>query len=486
MLLKVSIRVDLGRDLGQNFGSLFEAADAVGNVVAGAGYLGAHNTDVRSDRRILNFFIKPKTPVAEPSVERLPRANDDAGVYLHTFTDRVLARSRGGARDRKVRYWDEAQGKWVVDVATPGLAIHLGNRVLATSPRGVAFDGRSVLELGPDQGSIGETYYANGVFVYREHDRKRSPFLNRLVACPWDPIEDGSIDLQRAEILELRTDTEFAYGCGQLGRKVLITTNTGGIYEFSAEGWRVLLEPDSNTSFQIYSAINYYDRLLFGQYPTGEQWEYDGNDLRLLKGWPPVMNGVSKRAREAQTAAIYGGELYVGVWPWAEVWRYDRNTAAWTFVHRMFTHPELHEDPTHPYETEMRQLDGVWNDWGQRVTSLVPYREALYVGTSSKGGSPYEPKFQFLADGRWEDYGAIYRYTVPGHLSVYTEWCDGPTAFDFVLTGDRMTVSQDGKEIGSADLPPGLAEQIAAADVAWGSGVYGAFRGEILDHSLSN
>ena len=486
MFLKVSLRVDLGRDLGQNFGSLFEATDTAGNVVVGAGYLGAHNTDVRSDRRMLNFFIKPKASVAEPSVERLPRANDDAGVYLHAFSDRVLARTRGGARDRRVRYWDDSQGQWIVDVATPALAIHLGQGVLSATSRGVAFDGRSILELGPDQGAIGETYCANGIFVYRNHDMKRTPFLNRLVACPWDPREGAAIDLQRAKTLELHMDNEFAYACGQLGSNVLITTNTGGVYEFSARGWRVLLEPDADTSFQIYSALNYYDKLLFGQYPTGEQWEYDGRDLRLLEGWPPVMEGVSGRAREAQTAAIYGGDLYVGVWPWAEVWRYDRNTGAWTLVQRMFTHPDLHEDPTHPYENEMRELDGVWNDWGQRVTSLVPHGDALYIGTSSKGGSPYGPKFQFLADGRWKDYGAIYRYSLPGHLSAYTEWRDGPTTFEFVLTADGMAVSQDGVEIGSTDLPPGLADQITIADVTWGSGVYGAFRGEFLDHSVSN
>ena len=60
MVFKVSMRIDLGRDLGQNFGSLFEETDELGNVVAGVGFLGVHNTEARSDRRNLHFFLKPQ------------------------------------------------------------------------------------------------------------------------------------------------------------------------------------------------------------------------------------------------------------------------------------------------------------------------------------------------------------------------------------------------------------------------------------------
>jgi len=52
------LRVDLQQDVGQNFGTLFEAVDDEGHVVAGAGYVGSYNTQARSDRRSLHFFVK--------------------------------------------------------------------------------------------------------------------------------------------------------------------------------------------------------------------------------------------------------------------------------------------------------------------------------------------------------------------------------------------------------------------------------------------
>ena len=71
MSLSISATVDFGQDVGQNLGSLFQARDAAGKVVAGAGYLGAFNTDARSDRHALQVFVKPPgVDVANPSTPR--------------------------------------------------------------------------------------------------------------------------------------------------------------------------------------------------------------------------------------------------------------------------------------------------------------------------------------------------------------------------------------------------------------------------------
>ena len=51
---------------------------------------------------------------------------------------------------------------------------------------------------------------------------------------------------------------------------------------------------------KVYSMLNYHDRLLMAQYPTGELFEYRGKELKRLKGWPPKLPGVSSSAREAQ------------------------------------------------------------------------------------------------------------------------------------------------------------------------------------------
>lgn len=480
-LLKVAVRVDLGKDTGQNFGSLFEAVDARGNVVAGAGFLGAYNTIARSNRRTVHFFVRPAGDAEAFTIEPLPRPSEDTGTFLFDFNRRLLARSYSGGADPKLRRWDTTGSAWVEDDATTPLAIHLGDGVLECDARGASYKGERIFELDPDEGSVGRWYYAEGVLFFRIFYPPEAERPSRLVACRWTPDAEGMIDPASAPVIEMRP-TEFPYAFGQLGGDVLAATNVGGVHRFDGTRWETLIEGDPNTSFQIYSMINYYDRLLMGQYPTGNLFEYDGERIRLLDGEPPRMPGVSSRAREAQTAAIYRGDLFVGVWPWGEVWRYDRNRADWDFVGRMFTHPPVSTQITAPYEKETAAVHRVYNLWGQRVKSMVPWGDSLYISTSAKGSYPFDAKFDFLADGRWKEYGSVYRLTMPGSLSVHTEWKDGPTRLEFTVADGRMSVAQDGKPLGSVAIPAGVADSAeAAADITGGKGVFGPLRGDIAE-----
>lgn len=269
------------------------------------------------------------------------------------------------------------------------------------------------------------------------------------------------------------------YAFGQLQGQILTATNTGGVYALDGTTWKVVVEPGPH-SYQVYAMLNYYDRLLLGHYPTGELYEYDGKTLRHLPDWPPVMPGVSNRAREAQTLTIYGGDLYAGVWPWGEVWRRDHNRSQWQFVQRMFPHPKPTGATTHPYENETQATGAVLNLWGQRVTSMVPFGKSLYVSTSSKGGPEFDPKFEFLADGKWQDYGRVFRLTLPGQLSVAVDWRDGPTTFRCTLTGSQMTIRQDGavKATLAVDADGLLGAQ--PSRITWGRGVYGQLDGDLI------
>lgn len=481
--LRVTLRVDLGKDLGQNFGSLFEVTDDSGNVVAGAGFLGAYNTQPRSDRRTLHFFVKPRADRIDFSVETLPRVNDDAGVYLDAFDGKLFARSRGGA-DGELYVWDSGSERWTADEKTTPFSIHVGNGTLSYESQRITYNGRTVLDLRSTPERIGAVYYANGFLVFRLIGPKPAQTPNRILACPWTPVQTSTIDLKQTPSVAMRTPQEFVYAYGQLGSHILAATNTGGIYRFDGKTWTTLLEPDTNVSFQIYSMINYYDRLLMGHYPTGELYEYDGKAVRLLRGWPPVMPGVSNRAREAQTTAIYGGDLYVGVWPWAEVWRYDRNTSAWSFTRRMFRHPELTEETIHPYENYTRQLGGVLNRWGQRVTSMVPLGDSLYVSTSAKGSRSIDPENKLLVGEKRKEFGLVHRLRLPGHLSVHTNWVDGPTEFQFLVGEDQIRLFQDGVLLGNVSLDPEFLAKTSLENIAWGTGVFGRFRGTILHKSF--
>ena len=189
--------------------------------------------------------------------------------------------------------------------------------------------------------------------------------------------------------LELPIALEFIYAFGQWRAEVLAVSNNGRVARFDGKGWTTLrVPPVPAVSYQVYAILTYYDRLLLGQYPTGEVIEYAGKELKQLKGWPPVMPGVSPSARELQTLAIYGGDVYAGVWPWAEVWRYDRDRDKWAFTERMFHHPLPTDAVVHPYETETLRVDPVGNLWGQRVTGLCPHGAGLDYHDVVEGQRP--------------------------------------------------------------------------------------------------
>jgi hypothetical protein len=267
---------------------------------------------------------------------------------------------------------------------------------------------------------------------------------------------------------------------GQLGRQVLTVSNYGGVYVHDGRAWRVLRDPSPGVSYQVYSMLNVYDRLLLGQYPTGEVFEFDGKSLKRREGFPPRLPGVSPSARECQTLTVYRGDLFAGVWPWAEVWRHDRDADRWHSLGRLFTHPDTTDKAVHPYESESVKHNLVLNHWGQRVTSMVPIGDSLMLSTSAKGNVAWDPKFDFLSEEQRKEYGAVLQLTMPGSLTTPVRWKEAPTELQCVVFRDRMAIRQDGREIASARLNAATARALQPADVTWGNGVFGPLQGKIL------
>jgi len=480
---RVTVRVDLGRDEGQAGGTLFEACDADGKPVAGAGFLNAYNTQDRSDRRLVHFYVKTGEK-GEFRPEPLPRPSTDAGTYLFGLENKLFALGRADGKDGRLRVWSPESRAWETDDATRPLGIHAGDGILSVAARQVTHGDRTVLELTPDEGLVGEWYLARGYFVFRRRNPSADPPINELRACRYDAQGAEGIAYSAGVPLPLATPGEFVYAYGQLGGKILAATNTGGVYVFDTQSksWSSLRTPNG-VSYQVYAAINYENRLLLGQYPTGELFEFNGAELRHLADQPPRMPHVSPRAREAQTLTIYGGDLYAGVWPWGEVWRLDRRENRWEFLGRMFTHPEPTDATVHPYEEETTRLDPVLNRWGQRVTSLTPLGDSLYISTSAKSSAPYAPKFTFLAGDKWKEYGAVYRFRKSGCLAAPFVWKTEPTTFEFAFDGARLTVSQDGEAVAAADCAERPAGELR--EVKFGTGVFGPFDGKVVSHQVA-
>ena len=315
-----------------------------------------------------------------------------------------------------------------------------------------SFNGRQILAPAK-QGSYSNFYYAQGHLFFYHRFRADQGSFTRIYACPWTPKMKKPIDLQQATVLKTPYEQETPFSFGQFKNEVLTVSNMGGVYIFNGSNWRTLLAPDNTVSYQVYSMLNYYDRLLLAQYPTGNLIEYRDGKLKHLKGWPPRLPGVAANAREAQTTAIYRGDLFVGVWPWAELWRYNRDEEKWHSMGRMFSHPEITDKTTHPYEAAANELKLVTNHWGQRVTGLIPLHDRLMLSTSSKGTGLWQERFKFLDETQRREYGAVLQLNMPGNLATTIQWQEKPMQFEFLIQENQMIIRQDGQTLATTAAP---------------------------------
>lgn len=489
--VEIEVKVDRGYDIGQSFGSLFEVTSGDGSIVIGAGFQNLYNTRFRADRHALQFFIRPAGGERPHQTEELPRPTELCGTYLYGRDD-VVRSTFGG-----VKAWDAEAEVWKSEASSGGTeeTMRVGDQLLTFADSEVRYGERTILRP-PEAGHYQLFFYANGHLCFYHVNRGDGgyrPFTNdddgfsKLYACPWTS-DQGDVDLSQAIVLTLPIVGETTFAWGQLGEQIVTGSNVGGFYVFENGRWRTLLLPKLGVSYQLYSTMMFHDRLLMGQYPTGRIFQYDGAEITDQSGWPPVPEGVSPNAREAQTTAIYGGDVFVGVWPWGELWRYNRDSGTWTFTQRMFDHPALSAEITHPYDVESSGAD-VGNLWGQRVTSLVPSGSSLFVSTSAKSPCEWNPeKYPFLAPSKWKSYGAVYKLTIPGHLSAATKWTSGPTTFKFIIRDNEMSIVQDGERIASTKLTGPLAERLSKVvelnNGSWGQGIYGRFGGTSIEGTM--
>lgn len=484
---RASVTVDLGPDQGQNPGTLFEISDTSGKVIAGAGFQGAYNTAHRSDRDLLQFFLRPSEPLKRWRIERLPAIpSGNTGFYPYSVQNRLYVSPRGGLGPA-VFEWDASTKEWK---AAPHAAA--GTELIAGKPlekRGeqLLHDGHPIVDGSSTQSRLGEYYFAQGKVFVRQFSGEGDAKINRVMVYPWNPHEARTAVLppNATWTHNLSIPFEFFYTFGQWNDQVIGVTNVGTVLKFDGKGWNVLRVPDLKVSYQVYCGINFHNKLLLGHYPTGEFFEYAGNQVVQKNGWPPVLDGVAKTARELQTAVIYGGDLFVGVWPWGEVWRHDADQDRWDFVQRMFKHPEPTNRLQHPYEAETKAADKIANLWGQRVTGLLPLGDSLIITTSSKTGVPWEARFDFLSAEQRSDYGAVYQATLPGNLAVATTRKDVATTFEFTIANDRLSIRQDGNDLGSLAIDADLQDNFKPTRIRWGQGVFGPLAGKLVQSESS-
>ncbi len=146
---------------------------------------------------------------------------------------------------------------------------------------------------------------------------------------------------------------------------------------------------------------------------------------------------------------------------------------------RMFTHPETTAEYQHPYETEAKSHKLVANHWGQRVTSMIPQRDSLYLSTSSKGTVDWKDEYKFLSDQQRREYGSVLRLRMPGALAAPIKWHDHPTRFTFSIEPESITIHQDGELLATGQLPNDFDINLSELSITWGDGTYGPVRGTL-------
>jgi hypothetical protein len=465
----IRVELDRGEDLGRNFGTLFEVRSEDGRPWLGAGFLGAFNTYDRAGRHVLHVFERGDAPA---TFEALPRVNSDAGVYLFDRGGRLYARSMPDGKDRQVYVLDRARKAWAPAPEVDPEAAVVADGLVEVKGREVRYRGRTILAWPEGHGTLVRPYYGQGRLLFWNHFDPSEPGVERLLAWAWRPSRAEPLKAEAAVALVLSKKGEYPYAVGQLGNDLLVATNLGSVVRLRSDRWEVLRRPDGK-SHQVYCALNVGDVLWLGHYPSGELIEYDGKALTPLPGNPPVMPGVSTSAREEQSLTLFGGDVYAGVWPWAELWRRPAAVGRWELVRRMFTRPAVTAATTHPYETETAARGPVANQWGQRITSLVPVGTDLYLSTSAKGSKPWSPEFDFLDGPARDEYGRVFRMSRPGHLAVPLRWTDGPTRLRVEVGPRTIRVYQDDALLGETLRPSGANASLRGARLIRGAGLYG-------------
>jgi hypothetical protein len=486
-----STTIDLRPDDGRNFGTLFEVRDDDGRHIAGAGFAGVYNTRFRHDRLTVQFYVRPQA--VDYDVAPLPRFNDsEGGLYMFDYNNRLY----GGTDmyDRAIRYFDESSNQWIEDEAFGNSAFRSGDVIMDVAGKPlkcvgsqIHYDGKLLLDR-PDVGYYHHFYYAAGHISFFHNNRDGDPAFSKLYACEWDPQTNQPLDLRDAAVIQTKFPGEVPFAIGQLKGKIVQSSNRGGVYVFDGNAWEMIVEPSDKTSYQLYSMINWRDTLLMAHYPSGHLYEYDGETITEHLNWPPKLPGVSGSSREAQTTCIYGGDLYVGVWPWSELWRYDEHADKWTFIQRMFTTPPLTDAVNHPYEQEIYDYieqtghKMVHNNWGQRLTGLVPMGDAMYASTSAKAPWKRETRLDFLTEEIFNEYGRVHRIIKPGVISARIAWTDAPTTLTFTVRDGKMTITQDNATIAETAVDAPLIDA-ASGKATWANGVFGPFTGKMSTHA---
>jgi hypothetical protein len=171
----------------------------------------------------------------------------------------------------------------------------------------------------------------------------------------------------------------------------------GGVYVYEGnQNWK----PTKDSPGRVH-CLTVHDGKLYGAYPRGEVFEYEGDAWKSL-GNPYV---TQQECNQLHTMGVYQGELYVGTWPFGKVsiWR-----------------------------------DGKWVDVGRmgdatEIVGLVTYNGSFYAGSI-----PRAEVFRYDGPHHWTSLRKLFD---PATYNPKTDIEDWSRASSLTVFQDKMFVS---------------------------------------------
>lgn len=171
-------------------------------------------------------------------------------------------------------------------------------------------------------------------------------------------------------------------------------------------------EPPLSTArgIQFYCSVVFEGQTLLGVFPTGCIYVFDGSTLRpwAHQPWKALERNPNDwrdySSFELQSLAVFCGDLYAGFWPKGEIWRFSSKTKTWHFVTSLFT----------PYDIQPFRDKNFFGVQGchflrQRICSMVPYGDGLYVSTGNYNAWPADYRIEGMSQKTMDEYGAVYK-----------------------------------------------------------------------------
>ena len=466
--IRIRAEVQLERDIGQPFGTVFEALDKDGSAVAGGYFSDAYSMfGQTTERNRLNcYVIDDRTaPCSESILRPFP---DIPASRLIPLGGQLFAvprmRLSPGVLELKGSGWQASQSALQLACEGFGGAQEVAGQVLMFCKQGVMY-GKEII-FKPESGFEDKYfyYYADGVLIAFRYGDTDSGMRSLVRAFRWQPGQRSVSISDAFAAEELQIDYPLAFGT-VCGRIVFALNTSPEVWALDGTFKRIFCGA-SGESWQAYCAMPFYDKLILGQYPSGSLFETDGTSVKPFRFPLPVL---SDWPREAQCISVYRGELYAGLWPWGSVYRL--RGSKWECVFRVIPQVPI-RDEIAPYSTESERAGLVNNHWGQRVNSLVVHDNSLFASSMNKGGDPRGSAFVNSASA----YGSVTRYTLPGSLG--TTLRPGVTyEVEFSISKRFAILTVDGVVV---DVCRGDFSAIAELkSIVWGSGIGGKFRGVI-------